>query len=360
MKELVGKHIKQLIPYEPGKPIEELERELGIKNSVKLASNESPLSPSSSVIQALKKGLKDLNRYPDGGGFYLKRALSKKWGLRMSNILLGNGSNEIIEMIAKTFLLPGQEAVMAHPAFIIYQLSVLGVDGKRIIVPLKDFTHDLIAMAERITDKTKLIFIANPNNPTGTMNTESEMGEFMRRVPSRVIVVVDEAYFEYVTRRDYPKTIDYLKKGKNIIILRSFSKIYGLAGLRVGYAMAKEGLINEINRVRQPFNTNSLAQLAAVTALKDKEHIRKNCRLNSEGKRYLCKQLTEMDIEYIPSETNFILINVGNGNKVYKKLLRKGVIVRPMGGYSLPEYIRVTIGLHGENRRFIKELKEII
>ena len=360
MKGFVGKHIKGLIPYEPGKPIEELERELGIKNSIKLASNESPIGPSPIVIQVLKKCLKALNRYPDGGGFYLKKALSKKMGLKISNFILGNGSNEIIELIAKTFLMPGEEAIMGHPAFIVYQLSVQGVNGRKIIVPLKNLTYDLMGMAERITNHTKLIFIANPNNPTGTMVTDKEMKRFMNRVPNRVIIVVDEAHYEYVSRNDFPNTMDYLKKERNIIILRTFSKIYGLAGLRIGYGMAKEKLIKELNKVRQPFNTSSLAQIAALASLEDREHIKRNQRLNKEGREYFYRHFHEMGLQYTPSETNFVLVKVGDGKDVYNKLLEKGVIVRPMGGYGLPEHIRVTIGLPRENKKFIRVFKEVI
>lgn len=360
MKELVCKHIKELIPYQPGKPIEELERELGIKSSVKLASNESPVSPSPLAVEAIKKGLRDLNRYPEGGGFYLTKALSKKWSLKQSNFILGNGTNDVLELIAKTFLMPKEEAIMAHPAFIVYQLAVQGVNGKRVVVPLKDFTHDLVKMADAVTSRTKLIFIANPNNPTGTMVGDNEMKRFMKRVPKRVIVVVDEAYFEYVTRRDFPKTLEYLKQGRNIIILRTFSKIYGLAGLRIGYGMAKEELVNEMHKARQPFNTNSLAQMAAIASMKDREYVKKVKKLNNDGKICLYDHLKKMGVECVPSETNFILVKVQNAGGVYKKLLKKGVIVRPMEGYGLKEYLRITIGLPAENRRFIKALKEVI
>lgn len=360
MKELVCKHIKELIPYQPGKPIEELERELGIKNSVKLASNESPMGPSPLAAEAIKKGLRDLNRYPEGGGFYLTKALSKKWSLKQSNFILGNGTNDVLELITKTFLMPKEEAIMAHPAFIVYQLAVQGVNGKRVVVPLKDFIHDLAKMADAVTSRTKLIFIANPNNPTGTMVGDNEMKRFMKRVPKSVIVVVDEAYYEYVSRRDFPEMIEYLRQGRNIIILRTFSKIYGLAGLRIGYGMAKEELINEMHKARQPFNTNSLAQMAAIASMKDRKYVKKVKKLNSKGKTFLYDQLEKMGIEFVSSETNFILIKVDNAGGVYKKLLKKGVIVRPMEGYGLKEYVRVTIGLPAENRRFIRTLKEVI
>lgn len=356
-KELVCKHIKGLIPYQPGKPIEELERELGIKNSIKLASNESPAGPSPAVRAAVRNALKDLNRYPDGGGFYLKKDLARKWRLSIPNFILGNGTNEILELIAKTFLMPGEEAIMAHPSFVVYQLAVQGVDGKRVVIPLRDYTHDLVSMAGAVTKKTKMIFIANPNNPTGTMVNDDEVDSFMKKIPERVIVVMDEAYYEYVTRKDYPETLKYLREGRNIVILRTFSKIYGLAGLRIGYGMAREDLVYEMNRARQPFNTNSLAQVAAIAALKDKEYVRKLKRLNTEGKKFLCDSLDRIGMEYVPTEANFILVKVGDAGRVYQSLLQKGVIVRPMAGFGMKEHIRITIGLPAENRRLIRALK---
>jgi histidinol-phosphate aminotransferase len=358
-KELVCKHIKELIPYQPGKPIEELERELGIQNSIKLASNESPVGPSPAVTAAIRKALKNLNRYPDGGGFYLKKDLARKWRLDMSNFILGNGTNEILELIAKTFLMPGEEAIMGHPSFVVYQLAVQGVNGKKIVVPLKEYTHDLVSMFRAVTRKTKMIFIANPNNPTGTMVSDDEVDSFMRRIPERVIVVMDEAYSEYVTRRDFPETLKYLREGRNIIILRTFSKIYGLAGLRIGYGMARKDLVYEMNRARQPFNTNSLAQVAATAALRDKEYVKKLKKMNTEGRQFLYTSLDKMGIEYVPSEANFILVRVGDADRVYKSLLEKGVIVRPMAGFGMKEHIRVTIGIPAENRRLIRSLKAV-
>ncbi|MBI4844618.1 MAG: histidinol-phosphate transaminase, partial [Nitrospirae bacterium] len=262
-------YIKTIKPYVPGKPVEELERELGITGSIKLASNENPLGPSPHVIAALNKGIAGLNRYPDGSAYYLKKSLSEKLGVSPDEMLLGNGSNEVIELAVRTFLAPGDEAISARPSFVVYSTIVQSAGGKNIIVPLKEWRHDLDAMASQITGKTKIIFIANPNNPTGTINTDAEMDVFMKRVPENVLIVVDEAYNEYVTSHEYADSMKYFRQGKNILILRTFSKIYGLAGLRIGYGIADASIITEMNKVRQPFNINSLAQAAALAALED-------------------------------------------------------------------------------------------
>ncbi|RJQ23260.1 MAG: histidinol-phosphate transaminase [Nitrospiraceae bacterium] len=349
-------HIKTIKPYVPGKPVEELERELGITGSIKLASNENPLGPSPLAVRAMRKGARDLNRYPDGSCFYLKEALAGKLKITPDGIMFGNGSNELIELAVRTFLNPGDEAIMAHPSFVVYSMIVQAANGKNIIVPLKEWRHDLEEMAARTTGKTKLVFIANPNNPTGTMNTKAEMEAFMKKVPAGVLVVVDEAYYEYVASPDYADTMKYLGEGREILVLRTFSKIYGLAGLRIGYGIASPRLITEMNKVRQPFNVNCLAQKAAVAALEDKKHIEKTRRINAQGKRLLYKQLDALKINYVPTEANFIYIPVESGASVrlYTNLLQKGVIVRPVG----PDAIRVTIGLPEENRRFIEALKQ--
>ncbi len=357
MRELISENIKNIVPYFPGKPIEELEREVGIKDSIKLASNENPLGPSPKAIEAVSSILKDAHRYPDGSCYYLKEALARKIGVRTSEIILGNGSNEIIEIVVRTFLLPEDEAIMAHPSFVVYSTIVQAAGGRSILVPLKKGRHDLETMASKITSSTKLVFIANPNNPTGTINTASEFGRFMERLPEDVIVVVDEAYHEYVTAKDYPDTLQYLKNGRNIIILRTFSKIYGLAGFRIGYGLTKESFVNYMNRVRQPFNTSSLAQRAALFALSDHGHVKESRRINEEGKRFLYKEFKSLCIDYIPTEANFIYIDLKmDSKKIYDRLLKKGVIVRPMG----PTQLRITIGLPEENRRFIQTLKEIL
>jgi len=353
----VSRGIEGLIPYTTGKPIEELERELGIKGAVKLASNENPLGPSKKAVDAISESANGINRYPDGSGYRLKEALSLRYGVEPSQIILGNGSNEIIDLLVRTFMIPGDEAVMADLTFIVYKLVVTATGGKAVIVPLKDQVHDLTAMASMIGDRTRLLFIANPNNPTGTIVTEDEVGDFLKMVPDNVIVVFDEAYKEYVTSKDFPDTLGYLRRGRNVVILRTFSKIYGLAGLRIGFGIAKSELVDYMNRVRQPFNTNSLAQRAALCALDDDEHIRKSLEINEEGKKYYYSSLKEMGLRYIPTEANFIYFDSGrDGKQIYNALLKEGIIARHIEG----SWIRVTIGLPEDNRRFIFSLKKVL
>jgi histidinol-phosphate aminotransferase len=349
-------HIKTIKPYVPGKPHQELERELGIEGSVKLASNENPLGPSPLAVRALRTGMKELNRYPDGSCYYLRNALSGKLKIDPDELIFGNGSNELIELAVRTYLCPGDEAIMAHPSFVVYSIIVQAAKGKSVVVPLKECRHDLAAMALKITAKTRLIFIANPNNPTGTINTKTEMDSFMRKVPDNVLVIVDEAYYEYVTAPDYADTLTYLKKKKNILILRTFSKMYGLAGLRVGYGISNKKITSEMNKVRQPFNVNSPAQAAALAALEDTGHIENSKRTNERGKHYLYKHLKALNIYYIPTEANFIYITFPGDivSKLHDQLLKEGVIIRPMG----PAAARITIGLPAENRRLIKALKK--
>jgi histidinol-phosphate aminotransferase len=351
-------HIKTIKPYVPGKPLQELERELGIEGSVKLASNENPLGPSPLAVRALLRGMKELNRYPDGSCYYLRNALSGKLNIDPEELIFGNGSNELIELAVRTYLGPGDEAIMAHPSFVVYSIIVQAVKGKSIIVPLKEWRHDLTAMASKITAKTRMIFIANPNNPTGTINTKTELDSFMRKVPDNVLVIVDEAYCEYVSSPEYADTLTYLKKKKNILILRTFSKMYGLAGLRIGYGISNKKITSEINKVRQPFNVNSLAQAAALAALEDTRHIENSRKTNEKGKHYLYKNLKALKINFIPTEANFIYITFPEDIvlKLHDKLLRDGVIIRPMG----PASARITIGLPGENRRLIKALRSVI
>ncbi len=350
------KHISSIQPYQPGKPIEELERELGITDSVKLASNENPVGPSPRAVKELQKNLADLNRYPDGSCYYLRSALAKKLRVKQGSLIFGNGSNEIIELAVRTFISSGDQAIMAHPSFVVYSTIVQAAKGKSVVVPLKDMKHDLKTMASKITKKTKMIFIANPNNPTGTINTKKEMDAFMKKVPDGVLVVVDEAYYEYVESRDYPDSMNYLKKGRDILILRTFSKIYGLAALRIGYGISTAGIVEEMNKIRQPFNVNTLSQKAALAALKDDKHLKKANSVNHKGKKYLYKELDKLNIKYIPTEANFIFMLLGNESapKLYKSLLKQGVIIRPMG----PAAARVTIGLPAENKRFIEALKK--
>ncbi|MHB8172904.1 MAG: histidinol-phosphate transaminase [Nitrospirota bacterium] len=357
MKRLTSENIESLTPYAPGKPIEELERELGLTGSIKLASNENPIGPSPKGIAAIADCIKGLHRYPDGAAHYLKEGISKKFGRPQEEVILGNGSNELLDIIVRTFLLEGEEAIFAEPSFVVYKMSVQAAGRRGVSVPLKDGRHDLPAMAAAINGNTKLIFIANPNNPTGTMNTKSEMDAFMARVPEDALVVVDEAYFEYATDSEYPDTFKYLRDGKNIIILRTFSKIYGLAGLRIGYGFAPARLVDLMNRVRAPFNTNSIAQAAAKAALSDDGHVKESIRINEEGKKYLYAELSRLGMDYLPTQANFIWIDLHkDAREIYDALLRKGVIVRPMG----PTQIRVTVGLIRENERFVKALQTVI
>lgn len=358
-------HISRIQPYVPGKPIRELERELGLQGSIKLASNENPLGSSPKAMKALQDFLanaRELHLYPEGSGYYLKKALCTKLStaageLSPEQIILGNGSNEILDMAVRTYMAAGDEAVMAAPSFVVYAMAVQSVAGVAHIVPLVNYTHDLAAMADRVTAKTKMVFVANPNNPTGTMNRAGEFAAFMERIPRGVLVVVDEAYFEYVTDSDYPDSMRYFREGRDILILRTFSKAYGLAGLRIGYGIAREEIVSAINRIREPFNTNTLAQLAALHALDDDDHVKRTVEVNGEGKRYLYKELSSMGINYVPTEANFIYIPLAQESKaLYEALLRQGVIVRPVG----PREIRVTIGLPEENRRFIDSFKSVL
>jgi len=353
----VSENIKSISPYVPGKPIEELERELGISGSIKLASNENPLGPSPKAVAAVKKAVEGLNRYPDGSGFFLSQALAKHYDVDIARIILGNGSNELIELAVRTFILPGDEVISADPSFVVYKMITQAAGGTNVIVPCKDGRHDLDAMAERITEKTRIVFIANPNNPTGTMNTKIEMDRFMARVPDHVLVAVDEAYFEYVTHADYPDSLDYLHADKNVLALRTFSKIYGLAGLRIGYGITTPVIAELMNKVRQPFNTNSLAQVGALAALADRKHVEKSVSNNIEGKKFICQSFDQLGITYYPTETNFVMFETSqDGRELYSSLLKKGVIIRPMGGNRL----RVTIGLPEENKRFMAELEAIL
>jgi histidinol-phosphate aminotransferase len=350
----VSENIKSISPYVPGKPIEELERELGISGSIKLASNENPLGPSPKAVTAIKRAVEGLNRYPDGSGFYLSQALAKQLGVEVPQIILGNGSNELIELAVRTFVQPGDEVISADPSFVVYKMITQAAGGTNVVVPCKDMTHDLDAMAAAITPKTRLVFIANPNNPTGTMNTKDEMDRFLAKVPDHVLVCVDEAYFEYVTRADYPDSLDSLHEGKNILALRTFSKIYGLAGLRIGYGVTKPEVAELMNKVRQPFNTNSLGQVGALAALADRKHVEKSVTMNNEGKQLLYREFDRLGVTYIPTETNFILFeSKGDSKSLYEALLKKGIIIRPMG----PQRLRVTIGLPEENKRFVAELE---
>jgi histidinol-phosphate aminotransferase len=356
----VPQYIRSLIPYEPGKPIEEVEREYGIAHSVKLASNENPLGPSPKALTAIREKLAQLNLYPDGDCYYLKQGLSRKLGVAPEQVIFGNGSNEIIELAARTFMRPGDEAVMAEQAFVVYQLIVQAVGGHSRAVPLKNFTHDLAAIAGAISPRTRLVFLANPNNPTGTIFQRGEWEHFLASVSRDVLVIVDEAYFEYVKDPEYPDSLRYHCDDRPILTLRTFSKLYGLAGLRIGYGIGSTELVSLMQRVRQPFNVNAAAQWGALAALDDEEHVERSLDVNRQGLAYLQGEFRRLGLSFVPSHANFILVHVGKGQEVFQQLLKQGVIVRPMAGYRFPEHVRITVGTMDENRKLIVALENVV
>jgi histidinol-phosphate aminotransferase len=358
---LANEHILGIAPYEPGKPTEELERELGIVDAIKLASNENPLGPSDRVQKALIAALPHLNRYPDGSGHYLRQALAKKHGVSIDQVVLGNGSNELIELIVRTFLRPGDEAVVPHPSFMVYPMIVQAAGGIRVMVMLKDHRLDLEAMARAITPMTKIVFIANPNNPTATIVTADEVAHFMSRVPPRTIVVFDEAYIEFAMGPDFPDVLASVKQGRKVMVLRTFSKSASLAGLRVGYGVADADAIALMNRIRQPFNVNALAQVAALAALDDESHVMECVRMIEAGRHYLYDEFNALGIKYVPSRANFILVDVGHSaSDVFQRLLKEGVIVRPLTPFGMESALRITIGTPQENRRLVKALRHVL
>jgi histidinol-phosphate aminotransferase len=358
---LANDHILGIAPYEPGKPIEELERELGLTDVIKLASNENPLGPSERVLKAITEALPHLNRYPDGSGYYLRQGLASRHGLAADQIILGNGSNDLIELVVRAFLRAGEEAVIPHPSFVVYPMIVQAAGGIRVVVTLKEHRLDLEAMARAITPMTKLVFIANPNNPTATIVTADEVEHFMTRVPDRVIVVFDEAYVEFAQGPDFPDSPEYLRQGRKVVVLRTFSKAASLAGLRVGYALADPDCVALLNRIRQPFNVNALGQVAALAALGDESHVLECLRMIEAGRHYLYEEFTSMGVKYTPSRANFILVDVGrSGTDVFNWLLKEGVIVRPMTSFGMESCLRVTVGTPEENRRLVKALKKVL
>ncbi|HOX54967.1 MAG: histidinol-phosphate transaminase [Candidatus Omnitrophica bacterium] len=359
MKNIVNKNVLKIKPYEPGKPIEEVERELGLKNVIKLASNENPLGSSLRALSAIKKKLGTLNRYPDGNCFYLKNKLAKKLGLKPQNLIFGNGSDELIDVVIKTFVGPDEEVLTSKVSFVEYEIVSRSNNRKFRDIPLKNFKYDLRAIKMAIGKNTKAIFIANPNNPTGTYVNKKELEDFLRGLPKNIIVVLDEAYNEFVDVKDFPKGLNYINK--NVILLRTFSKTYGLAGLRIGYAIARPEFIECMNRVRQPFNVNLLAQAAALEAIDDIAFLGRTRKITLDGKKYLYRELDRLGFPYVSSVANFILIDLKQDCRiVFNKLLKEGVIVRPMGTYNLKNFIRVTIGTKKENTRFINSLRRIL
>ncbi|MCX5707339.1 MAG: histidinol-phosphate transaminase [Candidatus Omnitrophica bacterium] len=357
---LVRKHILKIDPYEAGKPIDEIKRQLGFKEVIKLASNENPLGPSPKALEAIRKNLKLINRYPDSQGFYLKRKLAKALNFEPANIVLGNGSDELIDILIKTFVEEDEHILTADFTFLEYKI-ISQVKARTVItVPLKYFKYDLEAIKRKVDKKTKLIFISNPNNPTGTYVTKYELEEFMRDLPETVLLVFDEAYNTFIDVNDFPNSLSYIRS-KNVVVLRTFSKAYGLAGLRIGFAVARPEFTSYMEIARQPFNVNLLAQAAAIAALDDKKFLSKSRRVILEGKDYLYDNLTRLGLAYVPSVSNFILIDLArDGVEVFNKMLKFGVIVRDMKQYGLKNFIRVTIGTKKENERFIKVLRKVL
>ena len=353
--------VQGLTPYEPGKPVEELQRELGVTEVIKLASNENPLGMSSKAKQAIQETIKDAHLYPDGNAFYLKQALAKKHGVETSQVTIGNGSNDILEIIARSFADSSSAIMYSQYAFAVYPIVTQALGAKHVMVPAKDWGHDLSAMLNAITSKTKIIFIANPNNPTGTCFPKTELESFLSQVPQNVIVVLDEAYHDYIQIPDYVSAEKYLDKHPNLIVSRTFSKAYGLAGLRVGYSLSHPDVANVLNRVRQPFNANIFALAAAEAALEDDGFIRESVTINTQGMQQLESAFSRLGLSYIPSAGNFIAVDVKrNGGEIYNSLLNKGVIVRPVGPYKMPTHIRVSIGLPEQNERFLSALESVL
>jgi histidinol-phosphate aminotransferase len=351
--------LRNLQPYEPGKPVEDLARELGLEPGkiIKLASNENPLGPSPAARRAMIETLERSHFYPDGGGYYLREAIAEELGLSMANVILGNGSNEIIEFLGHAYLQPGDEVVVAKHSFAVYRLMAQLFGAKVVDVPDPDFVADLDGMLAAITPRTKEVFIANPNNPTGTMVFQDAIDRFMSHVPEHVVVVFDEAYYEFLD--EAPDVLKYVRAGRNVVVLRTFSKIQGLANLRIGYGLAAPEIVEVLQRARQPFNANGIAQAGALAGMRDKAHMEATRRVTDEGRNFLQAEFLDMDLEFVPSHANFVLVRVGDGKKVFEALLRRGIIVRAMGSYGLPEWIRVSVGTMPQNTAFVAELRDL-
>jgi histidinol-phosphate aminotransferase len=359
MSSLVSPTIESLLPYEGGKPIEELARELGITDAVKLASNENPLGPSPKALAAARDAIAEVHRYPDASAFRLRERIAAEHRVPIGDIIQGNGSNELLDLAVRTFCGSEHHIVFAEPAFVVYRIAALAHGVPFTAVPVRDLTHDLEAMAAAVTSRTRLIFVGNPNNPTGTHVGLAALRRFLRAVPSEVIVLMDEAYIEYATASDFPDSLTLRGERERLIICRTFSKIYGLAGLRVGYGIAAPNLISYMNRVRAPFNVSSVAQAAAIAALDDTEHVRHSRELNGSERERVSARLSALGLAVAPSQGNFLLVDVKrNGRESYDALLKKGVIVRPFA--SLPTSLRVTVGKPAENERFLTALAEVL
>jgi histidinol-phosphate aminotransferase len=352
--------MRDLAVYEPGKPIEETAREVGLRAEeiVKLASNENPLGPSARVCEAMRSAFTSANFYPDGGGYYLRQALAAHLQVAPESIILGNGSNEIIEFIGHAFLDSGSEMVTSENAFVAYRLAASLFGARTIAVPDRDYRFDLEGILAAISDRTRVIFIANPNNPTGTMVSQEAIDRFMDRVRDDVLVVFDEAYFEYLD--DPPDVLKFVRQDRDLIVLRTFSKIHALANLRIGYGIARPELIRVLHKAREPFNTNGLAQAAAIAALSDQAHQLETKRVTDEGREYFAREFAAMGLQFVPSVANFILVRVGDGRATFEAMLRKGMIIRALGGYNLPEWVRISIGTMEQNKQCIAAFRELL
>lgn len=353
--------VQNLNPYLPGKPPEELERELGLTDVVKLASNENPLGPSEKALAAIKESLPGLSLYPDSGGYRLKLALAETFSLNPAAITLGNGSNDVLELIGRAFLSPGDEVIYSEYAFVVYSLVTQATGAKAVVTPADNWGHDLDAMLRAITDKTRIIFIANPNNPTGTWLSKDKIEWFLQQVPEQVLVVLDEAYTEYVAASEFPDGLKLQNDYPNLIVTRTFSKAYGLAGLRVGFSVSNTDVANVLSRVRQPFNVNNLALIAAEEVLNDKDFMLRTVALNTQGMKQYESGFEALRFEFIPSVGNFITVNMAtDAMSIYQALLKEGVIVRPVANYGMPEHLRISIGLPEENERCLAALAKVV
>ena len=358
--DIANPQLRDLAVYQPGKPIEETARELGCRPDeiIKLASNENPLGASPQALDAMRRALSAAHRYPDGGAFYLREALASRLGCTRDEIILGCGSNEVIEFLGHAFLNPGDEIITSQHAFVVYKLIARVFGARTVETAAKEFGHDVDAMADAITARTRIIFIANPNNPTGTFVQQAALDRFVSRVPEDVVICFDEAYFEYVDNP--PDTLKFMRDGRNVVVLRTFSKIHGLASLRVGYGIARAGLVAAMQKTRQPFNVNGIGQVAALAALGDEEHRAKTKRVTDAGRSFFQEQFAQMRVRFIPSSGNFVLVNVADGAATFRAMLQQRVIVRAMGGYDLPEWVRISIGTMEENQRCIAVLKQVL
>ncbi len=360
VEDFANRFVCDLVAYEPGKPIDETARELGLQPEqiIKLASNENPLGPSPKAKEAMRAALEDSHIYPDGGGYRLRTAIAEKFALGRENVILGNGSNEIIELLCHSFLNRDAELIAAEHAFVVYKLMATLFGARYVKIPDPGFIHDLEAMADAITPQTRLVFVANPNNPTGTMVGQEALDRFMDRLPEHVIAVFDEAYYEFL--EEAPDTLKYVREGRNVCILRTCSKIHGLAALRVGYGLAPKHLADILQKARQPFNVNAIAQAGALAALTDDSHMEKTKAVNAEGLDFYHQAFRERGWEFVPSVANFVLVKVGDGDGLFRKMLQRGIILRAMSSYQLPEWVRISVGTMEQNRRCIEVMDEIL